>query len=120
MLRGKPNFGSSYYVDHPVAPHDSTLAMLNFDMVGRLSGDTLVVGGTGSAEELEAALDRHSRRYGLAIGKQAFYRQVDLDTAGAYDFATDVMAATSQSDDAKENVRAFLEKRAPDFGSKAD
>jgi Zn-dependent M28 family amino/carboxypeptidase len=63
--------GSSYYVEHPVIPHDSTLAMLNFDMVGRLSGDTLVVGGTGSATELEATLDRLNRRYGFNIGKQA-------------------------------------------------
>jgi hypothetical protein len=63
--------GSSYYVDHPAAPHGSTLAMLNFDMVGRLSGDTLVVGGTGSAAELEAVLDRVNRRYGFSIGKQA-------------------------------------------------
>jgi hypothetical protein len=63
--------GSSYYVEHPVAPHDSTLVMLNFDMVGRLSGDTLVVGGTGSATELEATLDRLNHRYGFHIGKQA-------------------------------------------------
>jgi len=63
--------GSSYYVEHPVSPHDSTLAMLNFDMVGRLSGDTLVVGGTGSATELEATLDRLNHHYGFHIGKQA-------------------------------------------------
>ncbi len=63
--------GSMYYAEHPVAPHDSTLAMLNFDMVGRLSGDTLVVGGTGSAEELEATIDRVNHRYGFSIGKQA-------------------------------------------------
>ncbi len=63
--------GSMYYAEHPVTAHDSTLAMLNFDMVGRLSGDTLVVGGTGSAEELEATIDRVNRRYGFSIGKQA-------------------------------------------------
>jgi hypothetical protein len=63
--------GSSYYAEHPVSPHDSTLAMLNFDMVGRLSGDTLVVGGTGSATELEATLDRLNHRYGFHIGMQA-------------------------------------------------
>ena len=50
-----------------------------------------------------------------AIGKRAFYRQVDLDTEDAYDWATEVMATSSQSDDAREGIRAFLEKRRPDF-----
>ena len=50
-----------------------------------------------------------------ALGKRTFYRQVDLDTEGAYDWATEVMATSSQSDDAREGIRAFLEKRRPDF-----
>ena len=63
--------GSSYYVEHPVLAIDSTDAMLNFDMVGRLSGDSLTIGGTGSAEELSDALDRANVKYGLHLGKQA-------------------------------------------------
>ena len=50
-----------------------------------------------------------------AIGKRAFHRQVDLDTKGAYDWATEVMAAASQSPDAREGVQAFLEKRRPEW-----
>ena len=50
-----------------------------------------------------------------AVGKRAFYRQVDLDIEDAYDWATEVMATSSQSDDAREGIRAFLEKRRPDF-----
>ena len=49
------------------------------------------------------------------VGKRAFYQQVDLDITGAYDLATEVMAASSQSDDARESVHAFLEKRRPHF-----
>lgn len=52
-----------------------------------------------------------------AEGKRAFYRQADLDTAGAYTVATETMAATSQSDDGQESIRSFVEKRAPDFSS---
>lgn len=49
------------------------------------------------------------------VGKRAFYRQVDLDLRGAYDYATEVMASSSQTEDARENVRAFLEKRDSRF-----
>jgi enoyl-CoA hydratase/carnithine racemase len=48
-----------------------------------------------------------------AIGKQAFYAQVDLDQQKAYAYAVEVMAATSQLPDAQEGIRAFLDKRPP-------
>jgi len=47
------------------------------------------------------------------IGKQAFYAQVDLDQPKAYAYAIEVMAATSQLPDAREGMRAFLDKRKP-------
>jgi len=47
------------------------------------------------------------------IGKQALYAQIDLDQAKAYAYAIEVMAATSQLPDAREGMRAFLEKRKP-------
>ena len=47
------------------------------------------------------------------IGKQAFYAQIDLDQPKAYAYAVEVMAATSQLPDAREGMRAFLEKRKP-------
>ncbi len=48
-----------------------------------------------------------------AIGKQALYTQIDLDQPKAYGYAVEVMAATSQLPDAREGMRAFLEKRKP-------
>jgi len=47
------------------------------------------------------------------IGKQALYAQIDLDQPKAYAYAVEVMAATSQLPDAREFMRAFLEKRKP-------
>ena len=47
------------------------------------------------------------------IGKQALYAQIDLDQPKAYAYAIEVMAATSQLPDAREGMRAFLEKRKP-------
>jgi enoyl-CoA hydratase/carnithine racemase len=48
-----------------------------------------------------------------AIGKQALYRQLSLGDVEAYDYAIEVMAATSQLPDAQEGIRAFLDKRPP-------
>ena len=49
------------------------------------------------------------------IGKQALYAQIDLDQPKAYAYAVEVMAATSQLPDAQEGMRAFLEKRKPNW-----
>src|SRR6201987_2943435 len=51
------------------------------------------------------------------IGKQALYAQIDLDQPKAYAYAVEVMAATSQLPDAQEGMRAFLEKRKPNWDS---
>ena len=47
------------------------------------------------------------------IGKQALYAQIDLDQPKAYAYAIEVMAATSQTPDAREGMQAFLDKRKP-------
>jgi hypothetical protein len=44
------------------------------------------------------------------MGKQGFYAQVDLDQAKAYAYAVELMAASSQTPDAREGMAAFLEK----------
>ena len=49
------------------------------------------------------------------IGKQALYAQIDLDQPKAYAYAMEVMAATSQLPDAREGMRAFLDKRKPQW-----
>ena len=49
--------GSQYFVDHPPLPLERVAAMLNFDMVGRMRDDKLIVYGVGTARELPALLD---------------------------------------------------------------
>lgn len=49
----------------------------------------------------------------VAIGKSAFYRQIDRDQNGAYEFACEVMAGNAETGDAQEGIGAFLEKRQP-------
>jgi enoyl-CoA hydratase/carnithine racemase len=52
-----------------------------------------------------------------AIGKQALYAQLDLPVVEAYRYATAVMAAASQTPDAREGVRAFIDKRPARWAS---
>jgi aminopeptidase YwaD len=44
--------GSQWFVEHPPVPLDSVDAMINFDMVGRLRNDRLIVYGVATAKEL--------------------------------------------------------------------
>ncbi len=62
--------------------------------------------------ELVAAIARSSPLT-VAIGKQAFYEQIDLDESRAYDLTKGVMATNSLAADAQEGMSAFLEKRQP-------
>ncbi len=47
----------------------------------------------------------------LAIGKQAYYSQIDLDQPKAYAYAKEVMSMNSMAQDAQEGISAFLQKR---------
>lgn len=49
----------------------------------------------------------------LAIGKEAFYRQADLDLDAAYACGAEAMARNMTAHDAEEGIDAFLEKRQP-------
>jgi enoyl-CoA hydratase/carnithine racemase len=49
----------------------------------------------------------------VKIGKEAFYRQAELDLAAAYRYAAEVMTTNMLARDAGEGIDAFLAKRAP-------
>ncbi|HUO04068.1 MAG TPA: enoyl-CoA hydratase [Candidatus Binataceae bacterium] len=51
--------------------------------------------------------------YTVAIGKKAFYAQIDLHTAAAYEHTKEVMSQNAMAADAQEGIGAFLDKRQP-------
>ena len=69
-----------------------------------------------------AVLEKETRRlacqiaeassFTVALGKQAYYTQIDLDQPKAYAYAKEVMTMNSLAHDAQEGISAFLEKRA--------
>lgn len=67
--------------------------------------------------QLDAAVDKlaldiaSKSTYTVAIGKQAFYRQIQMPVAEAYEYASEVGARNSAHADAREGIAAFLAKR---------
>ena len=51
----------------------------------------------------------------LKIGKEAFYQQLEMGLAEAYDSTSEVMAKNLQAADAHEGICAFLDKRKPEW-----
>ncbi len=49
----------------------------------------------------------------LKIGKEAFYRQLEMPLEDAYEYTSKVMADNMMANDAQEGICAFLEKRKP-------
>ena len=74
-------------------------------------------------EELEKSVMELARRISsassqtLAMGKPAFYRQLDMDRPAAYGFAQRVMVENLMAEDAQEGISAFLEKREPKWAN---
>ncbi|MBS1137979.1 MAG: paaF2 [Proteobacteria bacterium] len=49
----------------------------------------------------------------VAMGKQLFYRQLEMGLDGAYQLASETMACNMMAEDAREGIDAFIEKRKP-------
>jgi enoyl-CoA hydratase/carnithine racemase len=71
------------------------------------------------ADQLDAAVQEYvdailaSSPLTVRLGKAAFYEQLALDEASAYERATAVMADNALRRDAQEGISAFLHKRPP-------
>ncbi|MGX1857041.1 enoyl-CoA hydratase [Dietzia sp. NPDC055340] len=76
------------------------------------------------ADRLRARVDELAARIAdaspltLEIGKQAFYRQIDLPQDDAYRAMAETMATNAVTCDAQEGMSAFLEKRTPEWRGK--
>ncbi len=51
--------------------------------------------------------------YTVKLGKEAFYAQLDMPLAKAYDYASEVMTRNMLMADANEGICAFIDKRTP-------
>ncbi len=73
------------------------------------------------ADELDEAINELAEKIAEAsplvvgVGKQAFYRQLEMPTEQAYGYAKEVMSFNATFADAQEGMCAFLEKRKPEW-----
>ena len=51
----------------------------------------------------------------IKIGKQAFYRQIEMDLDAAYAYTAQAMTENMMAADAREGIDAFMEKREPSW-----
>ena len=51
----------------------------------------------------------------LAMGKQMFYKQLEMGLDGAYQLASETMACNMMAEDAAEGIDAFMQKRKPEW-----
>ena len=64
--------------------------------------------------ELARALAKKSPSV-LRLGRDSFYRQQDMEFRSALEYLQAQLSLVTLTEDAREGVRAFFEKREPDF-----
>jgi enoyl-CoA hydratase/carnithine racemase len=94
--------------------------LLTGDLIdARTASEWGLVNRVVPAAELDAAVAGLARAIAgksaaaVALGKRAFYAQVELGMADAYALAGETMASNMQDPDAAEGIDAFLGKREP-------
>jgi enoyl-CoA hydratase/carnithine racemase len=74
----------------------------------------VVAPGTERAEAMKLAEQIAAKSSAtVKIGKEAFYRQLEMNLADAYRYASEVMVENMLARDAEEGISAFIEKRPP-------
>lgn len=53
--------------------------------------------------------------HSIRLGKDMFYKQLSMDLADAYAYASERMACNMDSHDAREGIDAFIQKRKPEW-----
>jgi hypothetical protein len=117
--------GSAYFVEHPPVPLTSMVAMVNFDMVGRMRNDKVIVYGVATAAEMKAIVDDANRVNPLqvsAVGdgfgpsdQSSFYSK-DLPVLH---FFTDVHPDYHRATDDADKINVDGEVRVVDLAERA-
>src|SRR5262245_16408261 len=87
---------------------------LRMDVVNRV----VAPGSEGAEAQRLAHTIAAKPSHVLRIGKEAFYRQIEMDLARAYDYASEVMVENMLAREAEEGISAFIDKRKPDWAER--
>ncbi len=84
---------------------------LEFALVNRVVEDKDLAKATRDLALQIASKSSHT----IKIGKEAFYKQLEMGLAEAYDYTSEVMVENMLARDAEEGIGAFIEKRDPSW-----
>ncbi|HEY3637619.1 MAG TPA: enoyl-CoA hydratase [Rhizomicrobium sp.] len=84
---------------------------MHMGLVNRVAEPGSLESETMKLAHLIAAKPRHT----VKIGKEAFYRQLEMPLGEAYDYASEVMTTNMLAAEAEEGIGAFVEKRPPNW-----
>src|SRR5690554_8148808 len=111
---------------YTLSPHDALpILLLTGEMIDAETAEHIgLVNRVVEPEALDetvykmAATIAGKSGYTQKIGKEAFYRQLEMPLADAYDYTARVMATNMTAEDAQEGISAFLDKRDPNWQHK--
>jgi enoyl-CoA hydratase/carnithine racemase len=83
-----------------------------------LVNEVVPAGELESATRALAAKVAAKSGYSIRLGKEMFYKQLSMDLADAYAYASERMACNMDTHDAREGIDAFIQKRKPEWKDK--
>ncbi len=120
-----PDVGGTYLLPRVVGRAKAKEIVMTYRMITAQEAlDLGIVNRVIPAAELEAEVDKLAQRiakgptFALALGKKLINRSFEVDIRTALDMECMAQALAGNSEDHKEGVAAFFEKRAPRFQGK--
>lgn len=117
-----PDWGGTYFLPRLVGTAKALELIWSGDMIDAEEAGTLgIVSQVTSAEDLMratlemAAAFANGPPVAIRLAKRAVYRNLDAELSDALDFETHAQNICASTEDIREGVQAFLEKREPKF-----
>ncbi len=117
--------GSAYFVEHAPVPLGQVDAMINFDMVGRLRDDKLIIYGLATAKEMDSVVAWANEPVGLKVSlvgdgfgpsdQSSFYAK----NIPVLHFFTDVHADYHRATDDADKINVAGEVKVVDLAERA-
>jgi aminopeptidase YwaD len=73
--------GSNYYVNNPIVPLANTVAMINMDMIGRMTNNHLIIGGVGTGQDFRSMVGSLNLAMGVTVTAGAGAAQAPISSS---------------------------------------